>query len=182
MPQRTIRSILTLFALALVSTTITLAQSSTSSETPAIPTRNNWQIAQSVSPSKGKLFVVTVDQPDRKQTCHIQSFTIDKLVCFRAIGGPRTYLPQQIVALILPGDGALRLRSVLGLNVALGATILGTIAIMATCPVCAAATGIAALLLFGAGGAVLIGDYQPNRLLYLAPGQQLSGKLGFVQS
>ena len=177
MPQRFIRSILILFALALVSATIAQAQSSTSSEAPVVPDRNNWQLAQSVGSSKGKLFVVTADQPDRKQTCHIQSFTIDKLVCSRAIGGPRTYLPQQIVALILPS--ASRLRSGLGFNLALGAAILGNIVIMAACPVCGVAIGIATLVLFGAA---LIRDDQPNRLLYLAPGQQLSKKLGFVQS
>jgi hypothetical protein len=182
MPQRTTRSILTLFALAFVSATIALAQSSTSPEIPLSPTHNNWQIAQLVGASGGKLFVVTLDQPSRRQTCHIQSFTMDKLVCSRAIAGPRTYLRQQVVALLLPGDGALRLRSGLGFNVALGAAILGTIALVATCPVCAVVTGIATLLLFGAAGAVLIGDDQPNRLLYLAPGQQLSSKLGFVQS
>jgi hypothetical protein len=182
MPQRTVRSILTLFALALVSATISLAQSSTSSEATVIPTRNNWQIGQSVGSSKGKLFVVTLDQPDRKQTCHIQSFTIDKLVCSRAIGGPRTYLPQQIVALILPGDDDLRLRLVLGFNGGLAAAIWGTVVLAATCPPCAVATGVVALALFSAAGATLYGDGQPNRLLYLAPNQQLSGKLGFVQS
>jgi hypothetical protein len=182
MPQRSIRSILILFALALVSATIALAQSSTSSEAPVIPTRNNWQIAQSVGSSKGKLFVVTLDQPTRKQTCRIQSFTADKLVCSRATGGPRTYLPQQVVALILPGDNALKLRLMLGFNGGLAVAIWGTVVLAATCPACAVATGIVALLFFGAAGAVLIGGDEPNRLLYLAPGQQLSDKLGFVQS
>jgi len=182
MPQRTIRSILTLFTLALVSATIALAQSSTSSEAPLTPTRNNWQIAQSVGSSKGKLFVVTLDQPSRRQTCHIQSFTVDKLVCSRAIGGPRTYLQQQIVALILPGDGDLKLRLVLGINGGLAVAIWGTVVLAATCPPCAVATGIVAFALFSAAGAILYGDDQPDRLLYLAPGQQLTGKLSFVQS
>jgi len=52
----------------------------------------------------------------------------------------------------------------------------------APCPACAVVTGIVALLLFGAAGAILVGDNQPDRLLYLAPGQQLTGKLRFVQS
>jgi len=177
MPQRTIRSVLTLFALALVSANISMAQSSTSSEAPLDSTHNDWQIAQSVGSSKGRLFVVTLDQPSRRQTCHIQSFTIDKLVCSRAIGGPRTYLPQQIVALILPGDGELKLRLLLGINGGLAAAIWGTVVLAATCPPCAVATGIVAFALFGADG-----DDQPDRLLYLAPGQQLTGKLRFVQS
>jgi hypothetical protein len=182
LPQRTIRSILTMLAFSLVSASIAHAQSSTSVEIPVTPTRNNWQIAQSVGSSKIKLFVVTLDQPDRRQTCRVQSFTVDKLVCSRAIGGPRTYLPQQIIALILPGDGNLKLRLVLGLNAGLAAAIWGTVVLAPTCPGCAVATGIVALVLFCAAGAILIGDDQPNGLLYLAPGQQLSKKLGFVQS
>jgi hypothetical protein len=177
MPKQTIR-VLTLFALALVSTTVALAQSPTLPK--AIAT--TWEIAQQVGSTKGKLFVVTVDQPDRRQTCRVRSFTLDKLVCSRAIGGPRTYLPQQIVALILPGDGNLKLRLVLGFNAGLGAAIWGTVVLAATCPPCAVATGIAALLLFGAAGAILIGDDQPDSLLYLVPGQQLSGRLGHLQS
>lgn len=181
MPQRIIRSILTLFAPALVSATIALAQSPISPEAPAITTSNTWQVAQSVGFSKGKLFVVTLDQPHRRQTCRIQSFAMEKLVCSRAIGGPRTYLPQQVIALIIPGDDDLKLRLVLGLNGGLAAAIWGTVVLAATCPACAVVTGIVALLLLGAAGAVLIGDDQPDRLLYLAPGQQLTGKLRFVQ-
>lgn len=178
MLQQTVRRVLTLFALALVSATVSLAQSPTSPKAVATA----WEIAQQVGSSKGKLFVVTLDQPQRRQTCHVQSFTLDKLVCSHAIGDPRTYLPQQVAALILPGDGALKLQLVLGFNGGLGAAIWGTVVLAATCPVCAVATGIAALLFFGAAGAVLIGDDQPDRLIYLAPGQQLSGKLGHVQS
>ena len=155
----------------------------TSSETFVIPinTGNTWQVAQSVGPSKGKIFVVTLGQPERRQTCHIRSFTLDKLVCARAIGAPRTYLPRQVLALILPGDGGFKLRFVLLANGGLGAAIWGTVVLAATCPVCAAATGIAAFFFFGAAGAVLIGDDQPEHLLYLAPGQQLTGKLRSVQ-
>jgi hypothetical protein len=69
MPQRTIRYILTLVGLAIVSATIALAQSPTSPQAPATPTRNTWQVAQLVGSSKGKLFVVTLDQPHRRQTC-----------------------------------------------------------------------------------------------------------------
>lgn len=184
MTQQITRGILTLFAPALVSATFAFAQSSTSHEALIATTStasNSWQVTQSVGPSGGKLFVVTLDQPNRRQTCHIQSFAQDKLVCSRAIGSPRTYLPQQVVALILPGDNGLKLHLVLGLNGGSAAAIWGTVVLAATCPACAAATGVAALLLLGAAGAVLIGDDQPDRLLYLAPGQKLSARLGFVQ-
>ncbi len=181
MPQRMIRRVLILSALAIASSTVSLAQSLTAPQAPAIPARNTWQVAQSAGPSKGKLFVVTVDQPQRRQTCHIQSFSVDKLVCSRAIGGPRTYLPQQVVALILPGDGHLKLEVLLGLNGGIGAAVWGTVVLAATCPACAVATGIVAFLLFDAAGAIAIGDDQPDRLLYLASGQQLTRKLGSVQ-
>ncbi len=156
---------------------------SPSSETFAIPTStsNLWQVAQSVSSSNSKLFVVTLDQPRRRQTCHVRSFTLDKLVCSRAIGGPRTYLEQQVLALIIPGDEGLKLPIVLGLNGGLGAAIWGTVVLAATCPVCAVATGVAALFFFCAAGVILIADDQPDRLLYLAPGQRLTGKLRSVQ-
>jgi hypothetical protein len=183
MLERTIRSILALFVIALFSATISLAQSPTSPETPTIPTRtsNTWQAAQLAGPSKGKFFVVTLGQPHRRQACRIQSFTLDKLVCSRAIGPPRAYLPQQVVALLLPGDDDLRLGLVLGLNGGLAAAIWGTVVLAATCPACAVATGIVALLLLSTAGVILTVDDQPDRLLYLAPGQQLTGKLRFVQ-
>lgn len=184
MPDRIIRSTLTLFAIVVVSATIALAQSPASSGAQTVTDReasDTWQAAQLAGPSKGRIFVVTIDQPDRRQTCHIQSFTLDKLVCSRAVGGPRTYFPQQVAALILPGDGRSKLAWVLGLNGGLAAAIWGTVVLAAICPACAAATGVVALALFCGAGGVLIGDDQPNRLLYLAAGQQLSGKLGYVQ-
>ena len=184
MPKRIIRSILTYFVLALASATMVFAQSSTSSETsPEAPviTRNTWRAAQMIK-SKGKLFVVTIDQPDRKRACRIQSFTLDKLVCSRTVGGSRTYLPKQVVALILPGDDHLQLKLFLGFNAGLGAAIWGTVVLAATCPPCAVGTGIAALLFFDLAGLSAFADSESNRLLYLAPGQQLSKKLGFVES
>lgn len=179
---KNIRRVITFFVLALVSSTISLAQSPTSTETTTTSVYNTWQVAQQIGSPQKKLFVVTLDQPHRRRTCRIQSFTLGKLICSRAIGGPRTYLPEQVVALILPGDDDLKFRLVLGLNGGLAAAIWSTVMLAAPCPACAVATGIAALLLFGAAGAILVGDKQPDRLLYLAPGQQLTGKLRFVQS
>ena len=205
MSQRTTRGIFTLVAIALISATMALPQSPTSTVTPAMPA-NSPRLAPSVGSSKGdmllilsknsshtwldaqwigasnhKLVVVTFDQPHRRQSCHVKSFTVDKLVCSRAVGGPRTYLPQQVLALIIPGDENLRLPLLLGFNGGLAAAIWGTVVLTATCPACAAATAFAAFFFFAAAGAELIGDGQPDRLLYLAPGQQLTGKLRSVQ-
>jgi hypothetical protein len=178
MPERLIRRVLTLSALAILSSIAALAQAPAA---PAVHARTVWQSAQLTAPSKGKLFVVTADQPNRRQTCHVQSFTVEKLVCSRAIGDPHTYLPQQVIALILPGDGHLKLYALLGLNSALGAAIWGTVVLAAMCPPCAVVTGIAAFLIFDVAGAIAIGDDLPDRLLYLVPGQQLSSKVGVVE-
>lgn len=183
MIQRAIRRVLVIFALALISITIALAQSSNSTfEIPVTSTRNTWSAAQAAAPTKGKLIVVTLDQPNRRQSCQVKSFTLDRLVCSRAIGGPRTYRPEQIAAIILPGDENLRARFFLGANSVLGASIWGTVVLAATCPVCAVATGIVALVAFSFAGAVAYTDDQPDSLLYLAPGQELSHKLGYIKS
>ena len=179
--QRIIRRILTLLVLALVPATFAVAQSPTSPDAPTISVSNTWQVAQSVGSFKRELIVITLDQPHRRQTCRIKSFTPEKLVCSRTIGSPRTLFPEQIVALILPGDSGLKLRLLLGLNGGLATAIWCTVVLAATCTACAVATGIAALLLFSAAGAVGIGDEQTDRLLYLTPGQQLTGKLRFIE-
>jgi hypothetical protein len=186
MNQRIINSIISFFGLVLASASITVAQSPNSTEVLSLNSTNSWQGAQSIGSSKGKvlrkLFVVTLEEPSRRQACRVQSFDLDKLVCSRALGGPRTFLSQQVAALIVPGDGRSKLWLMLGFNGGLGAAIWGTVMLTAACPACAVATGIAAYFCFGAAVAILIGDDQPDRLLYLAPGQQLSRKLGDVHS
>jgi hypothetical protein len=148
---------------------------------PLDQSNRSWEIAQARSSSTHRLFVVTFDQPYRRQACHVQSFTPEKLVCSRAMGGPRTYLREQVVALILPGDGHLKMWVMLGLNGSMGAAIWGSIVLAAACPACAAATAFAALYFFSGAVATLASDDAPNRLLYLAPGRELSRKLGYVK-
>ena len=177
MYQQVTRSILTFSAIALTSAAIAFAQNSTTIVTPAKEPNSSWSFAQSGGSSKHTILVYTLDHPDRRQTCHVQSFTVEKLVCSRAIGAPRTYLPQQVLALVLPGDDELRRWWVVGLNAGLGASIWGTVVLAAACPVCAAATGVAALIFFGSAGATLLGDGQPDRVLYLAEGHSLNCKL-----
>lgn len=185
MSHRITRITSTLVNLALASAAIAFAQSPAPHEIFTIPLRSssisNWEVAQQVGSSNGKLFVVTLDQPERKQTCRIHAFTKEKLICYRALGSSRTYSPQQVLALILPGDGCLKLRLAIGLNAALGTAIWGTVVFVATCPGCAVAAGIAALVFFIAAAGILAADDQPDRLLYLAPEHQLTGKLRYVE-
>jgi hypothetical protein len=189
MSQRAICRILIVLALVIASATAAVAQSSTPRESFKVPLSNapagdNWQAALRTWSTFGKFVVVTVDQPNRRQSCQLQSFTPDQLVCSRANGRPRTYLQQQVAALLLPGDPGgfeFMFATVFLFHGASGAAVWGTVVLAATCPVCAAATAFAA---FGylIGAAFVRGEYQPDRLLYLAPGQHLSRKFGHVRS
>ena len=141
----------------------------------------SWQVAQSAATSEHKILVVTLDQPNRKQSCRVQSFTDEKIVCSRPFGNSRTYLKKQIAALILPGDTFTPLELFIAFNAGLGASIWGTVALVATCPVCAAGTALAAFVFFQLAGLTAFSDDQPDFLLYLAPGQELSKKFGYVR-
>jgi len=185
--HRTIRLILNLFALALAAATFAAAQSPTPREafkTPFVYVANNdWQIALKVGSSKRTLFVVTQDQPQRRQTCHLRSFTADELVCSHGNRSLRTYFRQQVVALILPGDQYSKLSKVLwavGFS-EFGAAIWGSVVLAATCPACGVAAGIGTVFYFGMAALFASGEEQPDRVLYLAPGQKLTGKFRFVQ-
>ena len=183
MTQRAVRRILVILAFTLGSAGIALAQSATSLETVTIPiaASNSWQAALRAGSSKGKLSVVTLDQPNRRQSCRMQSYTPKELVCFRGSGGARTYLMQDVLALILPSNGRMKRAFVLGLNGVSAAAIWGTVVLATTCPACAVVTGIAAVWYLGLAGVTLICDNRPDHLLYVAPGQQLTGKLRFVR-
>jgi hypothetical protein len=191
MPQRTIRSFSIVIALALGFATVTLAQTPASVELPAaisVPNMDTailtkspaegWEIARSASSSAGRILVVTVDRPNRKQSCRVQSFTDEKIVCSRAFGDSRTYLKQQIAALLLPGDAFSPTELFIGFNAGLGASIWATVVLVATCPVCAAGTAFAALVFFELAGLTAFTDDQPERLVYRAPGLKPSLKYG----
>lgn len=179
MNHRWTRTMFTLAPLFLLFAVRAFSQSAPLSRPETAPI-HNWQTAWSRVPAKAKIQVVTVDQPHRTRGCHIQSFTPEKLVCSGPLGHSHTYLPQNVIALILPGDGEMRFPLWLGFNAGLGAAIWATVVLTATCPACAVATGIAALLFFGAAGSTLYADETPDRLLYLAPGQTLTGNLGLI--
>lgn len=182
-PQQTLRRIFAFFALAFATGSIAFAKSSTAPVTLVTPPKNTWEYAQSVGSSKGTLFVVTKDEPNRRQTCHLQPFNTDELVCSRAIGGPRTYLRQQVVALILPGDqhpNVMTALRVFGFG-EFGAAIWGSVVLAATCPACAVGAGIGAFIYFGFAERMVGDDGRPDRLLYLAPGQRLTGKLASIK-
>lgn len=177
MAYRVTRTITSILAVTLLSQTLALGQDPlTPASPPATERSNGWEYAPLRVRSGAKLFVITMAQPTRRTICHVGSFTVDQLACRGPFGVTRIYKPQEIAALIVPGDEDLKLRLVIGLNTALAAAIWGTVVLAPICPPCAVATGIAAFCFFGAAGAVLVGDDQPDSLLYLAPGQQLHFK------
>lgn len=178
MAHRFTRSLTCILALTFLSQTLALGQDQTPSVDPPVTGRTqSWDYAPSSVRSGAKLFVITMAQPTRRTICRVQSFTVDQLACKGPFGATRIYKPQEIAALIIPGDQGLKLRLLLGFNTALGAAIWGTVVLAPVCPPCAVGTGITALFFFGAAGAIMIADDQPESVLYLAPGQQLNSKL-----
>lgn len=181
----TLRSFSVVLALTLVSATVALAQTPAPVDLPAaipverteltIPVKSpadSWQVAQSDSPARSRILVVTIDKPNHTQSCRVQSITDEKIVCSNAFGASRTYLKQQVAALILPGDEALTAWLFAGFNVGLGASIWGSVVLAAACPVCAAGTALAALVFFELAGVTAFTGGEPDTLVYLAPGQK----------
>jgi hypothetical protein len=181
MPKPAARSIFNLFGFFLISATFAFAQATTSFAVPLSGGNQSWESAQSQGSLKYKLIVITLDQPHRRQTCHVRTFTPDKLVCARGLGSSRAYLPQQLAAIIIPGDEKLRLPLFLAFNGGLGAAIWGTVALAATCPVCAAATGVAAPFFFAAAGVMACADGQPDRTIYISQERHPTSNLSPIQ-
>jgi len=189
MPKRTVHGAVVVFVIA--SGAVASAQSLPSPEPPTVETSatspidhntHAWEAAQSGGKSERRLQIITADQPERKQTCRVKSFTSDKLVCAHGVGGSRTYTPAQVIAVIIPGDMRSRIPIFVGFNVGLGAAIWGTVVLAAACPACAAATALAALICFSAAGAFAYADDQPDRVLYLTPDPELRRKAGYSGS
>jgi len=177
------RNLLQVLAFVVASASVAYGQNVSNVEIAATNSSNDWKHAEDITPIKSKRYVVTTDQPDRKQSCRVQSFTDDELVCSRANGRSRTYKREQIVALIIPGTKSETLSFFLGFNAGLGASIWGTVALVATCPVCAAGTALAAFIFFELAGVTAMSDdaSAPDKLLYLAPDQVLSDEFRSVE-
>jgi hypothetical protein len=183
MPQATVRIAATL-ATILLSGSLALAQQKPSTELvqdavslPATGPHQDWAKVSAIASSRKKIIIATLAQPTRRRTCRVQSFTAGQLVCKGSFGTTHIYKPQEIAALIIPGDNDIRIRFLLGFNSALGAAVWGTVVLAPVCIPCAVATGIAALIFFGAAGATCYGDGQSEALICSAPGQILQVQL-----
>jgi hypothetical protein len=180
--QQTLRRILILATLALLSATLALAQSPAlwSSWPPSAPRSNTFRGAIAIGPSHGKLYVVTIAHPKQEQTCRIQSFKQDQLVCLGNHGHtPVVYRAQDIAALITPGLHSGILATFLGFvgagaGAITGAVFLASISMIGAVAV-AAAGGF--LLLFSTYLAMGADSYDSDIVLYLAPSQTLQVKL-----
>ena len=177
------RKLLPVFAFVLASAGVACAQNLSKVEIAVANSSDDWKRAEDITPVKSKRYVVTIDQPDRKQSCRVKTFTGDELVCSRSNRGSRIYKREQIVALIIPGTKSETLSFFLGFNAGLGASIWGTVALVATCPVCAAGTALAAFIFFELAGVTAMSDdaSAPDKLLYLAPDQVLSDEFRSVE-
>ena len=179
--QQTLRRLLTLATLTLLSATLALAQetSQPGDHDFAKQSTDNWGDTVTVSTSGKKLFVLTMANPTHRHTCRLQSFAADKLVCKGSFHKARVYKPQDIAALTISDDKHFKVRDLPELvvfNALAGASTWGTIVLVPTCPLCAAATAFAAVVYLVLSNSTFPVD-GPESLLYLAPGQTLQVKL-----
>jgi len=187
--QRTLRRLLTLATLTLLSATLALAQerqpshsrsarpsasSLVDSLTYSKPKFTNWNSLAEINPS-GKVFVVTSADPMHRHTCRVESFTGEQLAC-KGLGN-KIYRMQEIAALIVPGDFAARVGVGIGFTSAAALVIWRTVVLAATCTPCAVGVGIAAFMLVVIDLGMQAADPVEDSLLYLAPGQTLQVKL-----
>ncbi|HEY5055788.1 MAG TPA: hypothetical protein VII58_06485 [Acidobacteriaceae bacterium] len=182
--QQTLRRLLTLATLTLLSATLALAQ-----ETPQPDNRDfakngtdNWSYAATLIPSHKKLVLVTMADPTHRHRCFVQSITADQLVCKVSFHQTRIYKPQDVAALTMSGDKRFKIHDLpelLFANAVAGAGAWGTIVLAPACPLCAAATAFEALVMLIVAGDIALPDDRPESLLYLAPGQTLQVKLRY---
>ncbi len=180
MTQQTLRRILTLATLTLLSATIALAQTAAPPAHPELPSlsNNNWSYAKDRGVPERTLFVITTARSTHRINCRARTFTDDQLTCKGPFGRTRTYKAQDIAALILSGeDTAIR-------------HIMVVVAVISACAIAGAVflnpvARFGSFLLGLAGGAAFLilepglamaADDQPDELLYLAPGQTLQVK------
>ena len=184
MPRTTACRIAAILMATLLSTTVVLAQgeqepvSSTSVINVPIGPNKDWAQASAIASSRHKLIIVTLAEPTLRHTCRVQSFTPDQLVCKGSFGKTRTYNPQEIAALIIPGNKDLRLGVFLIFTGGGAAAMWGTLELAAACIPCAFATVAAAILITRHCMRHRDGIRPtPELLLYLMPSQTLQIKL-----
>lgn len=182
MAHRITRTLITTFALTLIFASLAHAQNVQpwASWPPSTPRSDTFRGAMALGPTQGKLFVVTIAHPKQKQTCRIQSFKEDQLVCSRSRGrAPIVYRAQDVAALITPGEHTNVVAWFLGYvgvgaGAITGAVFLASVTIIGAVPV-AIAGGF--ILLMAPLTGMFADDDCPDTVLYLAPGQQLQVKL-----
>jgi hypothetical protein len=171
----TLATILLSGSLALAQQTPTPQPAQETVPTPAFD-QGNWAKASALASSKHKLIIATAADPTRRRACRVKSFTPDQLVCKGNFGTTNTYKPQEIAALIIPGNKDFRLGAFLIFNVVGAAAMWGTVELAAACIPCAFATDATAILIARRCRGHRDGG-RPEVLLYLTPGQTLQVKL-----
>ncbi len=143
------------------------------------PQTATWQGAQGLVATKKKVEIITIAHPKRRYSCVVDSINANEIICEHS-GHITTFRAEDVAAVIEPGYHSHWYLYFAGSLAAAGAATWGTVVLAAVCPICAAATGVAALFLYviTPGTAFLSDGDSADSLLYLAPGQTLKVGLG----
>jgi hypothetical protein len=129
--------------------------------------------------AKKNVKIITIAHPKLRHSCTVVSISANEIICGHS-GHTMTFRAEDVAAVIEPGEHSHWYLYFAGSLAAAGAATWGTVVLAAVCPICAAATGVAALFLYviTPGTAFLSDDDSADSLLYLAPGQTLKVGLG----
>jgi hypothetical protein len=143
------------------------------------PQAATWQGAQALVVAKKNVKIITIAHPKLRHPCAVVSISANEIICGHS-GHTMTFRAEDVAAVIEPGEHSHWYLYFAGSLAAAGAATWGTVVLAAVCPICAAATGVAALFLYviTPGTAFLSDDDSADSLLYLAPGQTLKVGLG----
>jgi len=101
--QRTLRRLLTLATLTLLSATLALAQNPSVETSNAMPRAGDWQASIKFLQPGSKVNIYTTTHPNRSHSCKVQSFDDDKLVCDHILRhSSQTYSRTDIAQIDLP--------------------------------------------------------------------------------
>jgi hypothetical protein len=164
------RHLIPAFAISCIFANVALCQTSTTSA---------WEGARAeLANPKQTVYVITIAHPKTRHTCLVQSVNASEIVCAH-YGRTTTFRAGDVGALILRGEHARWYLYAAGFLAAGGGATWATVALSSVCIPCAAATGLAALVLYTLAPmcAMMTDGDSPDQLLYLAPGQTLRVRL-----
>jgi hypothetical protein len=145
---------------------------------PGVVPRANWEYWETWGAwdRSAKVFVVTVAQPSRGQSCRVRAFEADRIVCRRSFGGKPVIFRRSEVEAVIEQGGDQHWAAAFGICAGIGVAMIVAGAVLSF--VAAPAVIVLGSLVLLTSPAYAIGaNPSADELLYLQPGQRLTVSL-----